>query len=396
MIRKKAGALGCINFEGNSFVSGLIFDGVDKSCNGTSQAAKVSGMWFFMVSMVRFDRGFGTGNTLNNSRLFFCHANQNDKGIGNLVDSHVTNCEINANRIGIDIQVGSNDTIYTGNKIEWNDEEGVRIYGRSASNIILGGVIDRNGEAGISVASSASLQVGDLKLRRNGRLSAGSRKCSHIYLEGNAEQSLTISNIKTDYAAGDSGEGDVTPQYTLASGGGAPTGSLLVTGSDLSGAAIGVFGFDHEPTNMKIVGCLGSDDWVTTGFPKIENGKMFFSKFSTGNISPGGTSAAITCELPPTGTQKRRTYGLQIDADNQSTGGTIAGLARFQVERDAGGARIDFAAVQWERSESSIGNTSGHTLQITISNVATDGSSFDVVIDNNHAGHTFSVDGFWI
>ena len=224
-----------ITWGGDNFVQNINFYGVDKSVPMISNASD-GRLFFFNCSSSGFIVGFGKqfgGGTLGSSWFNRCHASQNNYGFRSLVDSHVLNCEMNANTLdGAYQPTGANDTEWIGNKVEFNEINGFNFF-QAEDNSITGGIVDRNYEYGIKVIQTEVI-VSNTQMTRNGRdfnVLGG----SHFYGES---AKFILSNIKTKTGADDGGSGDITPDYCISIGGTTSLSEVHVSNSDLTGFTI--------------------------------------------------------------------------------------------------------------------------------------------------------------
>lgn len=303
----------------------------------------------FQTSVFRCNFGFGQSTGTGNSRLLECHFSGNTTGIRSLIDSHVYMCEVNANEgDGITVASGNNDTVYMGNKVEWNNAKGYEFFDGNSSNIIIGGVVDRNGEAGLSVTSDTDLLVSSVKFRRNGRLSAANAEQDcHIALRGGSTDRLKLLNIQTATGDDDGGGGYLSPLRCItASNNASEVGSII--GCDLRGATEAAF--NERSGGSLVVGTFTGNNvegitLSTGGNPVFTNAasNVGFKTFSEreGLINPGNYSAPVNAvfnDLPPISTFDRAYYQLDVLTRNTSTGGT--GMQRFMLaaQREGGSA----------------------------------------------------------
>lgn len=371
----------CLTFAGNNKVRDLIFHGNNKSLNGISNTRSlVNALFFDRVSMTNYANAYGSTLTVNNSRFINCHAAQNDIGFKNLVDSHVVHAEINANRIGVDGQTGSNDTTYTGCKNEFNDEENWR-FNSVTSITVQGGVCDRAGHAGFRL-TNAEIQITNVKTRRNGRFILADDECSHYFIEGNSSK-VVISNMQTSSGRDDGGGGDLTPNYSVSLRG-ATVGSLVIVGGDASGAVTSPYSEFSSPSNAVITNCIGIEDFINTGnFQKKDaryiNQKAYFSAIAaSGSDSESLTDISI-------GTFSRQYRELVVYGRDTVTGATFFGKVPFVRSRESGSCTFVIYPAISESAPNAVGDNVADDVQISFSSIASDGSSYDLNVTNNSA-----------
>ena len=324
--------------------------------------------------------GFGGNGVFKNCRLIECHFSGNSIGIASLLDSHVFMCEVNSNsNAGIRMSTGINSTIYIDNKVEFNNGDGFQIYGVTKANQILGGLIDRNGGAGISMSGLCEITITGVRLTRNGRLSEENlEKNAHIALLGSVT-GVKIIGISMSSGSNDSGgdPGYSSPISAITASNGVSviesiTGSVLngvensvfterfggslkigtFTGNDVSGIEFG--------SSVNILNAAGNKGYTAPG----ESVEVILLS----NIS-GGAQNAVFSGLKEVANYTRALYEISIVTRKQSTGAT--GIQRFMLaaSREEGGA----SAVLLEVSSFGVTpvvaaafNTTGETLTITL------------------------------
>ncbi len=335
-------------------ISHCTFHGVDRS--RPFQEGTGGGLKMFKTAVFRCAAGFGrtAHYTMGNCRLLECHFSGNTLGVAGLVDSHVAICEINANEAsGVRASAGCNDTVYIDNKVEWNNTKGYEFYGNQSSIQIIGGIVDRNGEAGISATGYAGVLVLGVKFRRNGRESElNAEQDCHVALRGGSQKHFSLVNCNTAAGTGDSGEGYASPSRAIvASNNSSVIG--LVSGCDLTGVTTEVFKerSGGSLTINSFVGndvegvALGSDvtfisEAGNTGLPEIQTitdyGDMVY-RGGTGTIS-AATDVVLT-GLASVNTYSRYAYDVHIvSRDTGDDTYAIIHEAKVVVVRGGGGA----------------------------------------------------------
>lgn len=366
-----AGATYCMAFAGNNHISDLNFYGVDKSCAGFGPGSG-GGLFFDRVSMLRFSVGFGQASAATgNSRLFNCHAASNGDGFRNFVDSHFYGCEVNANDgTGINQQTGANDCTFVGTKCEWNAGANWVFY-QSANCSIVGGVTDRSGgNYGFDIRQS-HLTISGTVVRRSGRNAlTGS---AHFAVGSNT--CLTLNGVITRNGANDDSSGLNTPEkifHVVDSS----SGPIIVNGSDVSGSTGGLRTTSNTLA-ATFAGCRGAPDTVRTF------GEGLNTAVATGETL---TVTATSLEILGlnTNTYQVRRYRVRANFRNGGTGGVAYNEFLIAVTRGSSGGAAAAIYAPSNSGSTSI-NTTGATVNVTVSNVASDGLSFDVVLTNTGA-----------
>jgi hypothetical protein len=356
----------CMAFAGGNTVENLNFHGVNRSCAGFGPGSGDE-LNFINVSMYRFSIGFGKdGAYTGNSRLWNCQANGNTTGVMNFIDSHFYGCEINANEgVGIKQMAGANDCTFVGTKNEWNNGSNWEFY-QTAANNIIGGVTDRSGGSyGFDIRQS-SLTINGTIVRRSGRADASTS--AHFLLGSNSL--VTLNGVVTKTGADDGGGGLVTPAYVFR-GVDSSGGDLYANGCDLTGSVTAMTSGSAIP--FVFSGCKGPVDTLRT------------LGVSSGQIANAGTLTATVSgvNVPPLGLYSSNVYRYKaaVNFRNVSTGEVFANDFLIRVERGgSGGATAGVYAIAYEPSTRI--NISGASLNISLTGVAADGSSFGVTATN--------------
>lgn len=360
-----------INFVGNNSVENINFHGVDRSVDGFGPDSGGS-LFFRDVSFFRFANGFGkaSGSYTGNSRFWNCQASGNTTGIRNFVDSHFYGFEVNANEgVGINMQAGANDNTFIGTKNEWNNETNW-VFFQSQNNTIVGGVTDRSGGLyGFDVRQS-HLVINGTVIRRSGRSDAAAS--AHMLLGSNS--ALILSGVQFRHGANDDGSGLDTPARIFHVADSA-SGPVSINGCDLTGSTTGEI---SSGTTLQAAysGNLGIPDVQTP----------WASANST--VADG---ASLTMSVPELKARKLsadtssvRRYRLLVNVRNSSTGLIFVNNFEFIIQRPASSLAVGFFPASDPLSTSI--NTTGASVNISVTNIANDGATFDVVAANESGG----------
>ena len=346
-----------ISWGASCEISQCTFHGVDRS--RPFQEGSGGGLKLYKVAVFRCEKGFGrtAHYTMGNCRLLLCHFSGNTTGIAGLVDSHVAFNEVNANEgSGIRASAGCNDTVYMDNKVEWNNTKGYEFYGNQSSIQIIGGIVDRNGEAGISATGYAGVLVLGVKFRRNGRLSElNAEQNGHVALRGGSQKYFRLVNCDTAAGTGDSGEGYNSPAYSIVASDSASVLGL-VSGCDLTGANTQVFKV-RNGGSLSINSFIGNDvegiaygssvnlvsESGNTGIPEAQAipdyGSMIY-RGGTGNIT--AATDLILTGLTSVNTYSRYAYDIHLVTRNPGDDTyAIVQEAKLVVVRGGGNTRVE-------------------------------------------------------
>lgn len=354
-----AGASFCVEFAGLNNVEDMNFHGLNRTCHGLG-VTPGNGLNFRNVSMVWFNRGFGSNTYIRNSRFWNCHAAQNVNGGRDFVDSHWYGGEINANTgAGVYMGTGANDTVFVGTKNEWNGGNNWTFF-NSFSCAVIGGVTDRAANHGVEAIGSRLILDG-IEVRRSGANGTG------VHFNFGANSSVVMTGVTTAVGANDDGSGATTPAYSLRMDG-TTIGKLRASACDLAGFVTG-FISGALTGNYRFSACDG-----------ILNTRDFVVFPTNGDITDAGTLVVplTTTALPASGRVVRR-LGVQINTRNNGTGAVSTN--RFNVQIARGGSNATAAVVWVEQTGNTEINTSAANVLVTVGNVAADGSTFDLTLN---------------
>ena len=354
------------SLSGNVCFSGLVFIGRNGAGNiiKSSDGTKIGHITFNGCSIFAMNVGIGGPGVPNymGAEINGCSIAECGTGINNIVDSKIFGGNVSNNtNNGIYLGTGANDNVIVGTKIEWNGANNISFYG-AKHNAISGCVIDRSGGDGISILSNSDAIISGCCIRRSCRDATANN--SHVSIGNGC--SVVISGVQMRSGADDDGTGNTTPLHSIALTG-SPT-YLSVTGSDLNGCTDTVMSFNgNSIEKMRIIGC--------PGIPDMKDRK------NLGTISESSSGSA-TFYLSPITTYNSYTVIVRVTARNTSTGSIVYGEVPIIIRRAAGDAAATICSTSYETTSGVVG-TSNEMFVISTSNVAVDGSSFEVSILNN-------------
>jgi hypothetical protein len=375
-VAKLAGATNLFRFGTRCVIDSMFLYGVDRSSHGCQMIDDTQGANLTILNSAfhRFDRGLGTGGYLRVAEVFNTQFINNNRGSQNLIDARLGAVIFKSSQeFGTLLQAGANANQFV--ECRWEFDVGPGFVSSSAGgNSIIGGLIDREGEEGVRLIDSDLTMTGTI-LRRNGRFILGTDECTHIYMEGST---LIHSALVTTTGADDGGGGDTTPNHTISVESTAST--VIGSGSDLSGAVTSVL---REGTTLisKQSSNLGIEDYNNVDLLQTVDGEIFYNKQNSSDLATSATFLA-SYNLPAIGTFERNLFTLQVTLRNTS-GGTRHGIIYMVQSREGAGATVAVGIIQ----ESVVGafGISGEDMELVVSNIATDGSSFDITYTNNDA-----------
>ncbi|ENO7622132.1 hypothetical protein ACB486_005648, partial [Klebsiella pneumoniae] len=279
---------------------GLLLDGRDRSRPLFNQENQQRGGMLFNCGIYRFLYGIGS-YSYTSVQVGMSSICANQDGVYNLIDSRLINCTINANtRNGVYLRNGANNNLFQNIRNEWNGGVGYLSDG-SVGNIINGELVDRNGSANFAVLNGGGFLVGDVFSQRPGRTSAaGSSYNTHFYMEG-AGSYIMLSNVVTRTGVDDDGQGTLTPERVLTTGGGSTDMTFMANGCDLSGYTISALRQITTAEKMIFRGNKGTTDLITTGLYQFQNGRGNVGGAKSNQVLTSGVGSVLTLSFQETG-----------------------------------------------------------------------------------------------
>ncbi|HBU6676815.1 TPA: hypothetical protein RRU48_005554, partial [Klebsiella pneumoniae] len=204
-------------------------------------------------------------------------------------------CTINANDRGVALTGGANNNFFGGCRNEWNTGDNWYAY-QAGENQISGELCDRAGRGGVVAAKGSSWILNGVNVRRSGaNQTVGDDYSANFIIIDDGK--IELSGVRTGVGANDSGDGGtISPSYNvsaLGSGG----GTLLVSGSDMTGFVTSAINKKAATLNKSITGNLGMDDDVNVGMTQVVKGRRIIGSQSSGTLEG---SAGATLSLTKT------------------------------------------------------------------------------------------------
>ncbi|MEC6300141.1 right-handed parallel beta-helix repeat-containing protein, partial [Klebsiella pneumoniae] len=326
---------------------GLLLDGRDSSRPLFNQENQQRGGILFNCGIYRFLYGIGS-YSYTSVQVGMSSICANQDGVYNLIDSRLINCTINANtRHGVYLRNGANNNLFQNIRNEWNGGVGYLSDG-SVGNIINGELVDRNGSANFAVLNGGGFLIGDVFSQRPGRTSAaGSSYNTHFYMEG-AGSYIMLSNVVTRTGVDDDGQGTLTPERVLTTGGGSTDMTFMANGCDLSGYTISALRQITTAEKMIFRGNKGVPDLITTGLYQFQNGRGNVGGVKSNQVLTSGVGSMLALSFQETGladpTTAQATLPLCRTLLIESlTSGGVSGKFKlpFQIRRVVQAANVD-------------------------------------------------------
>ncbi|WP_301697278.1 hypothetical protein [Klebsiella pneumoniae] len=326
---------------------GLLLDGRDSSRPLFNQQNQPRGGMLFNCGIYRFLYGIGS-YAYTSVQVGMSSICSNNDGVYNLIDSRLINCTINANtRHGVYLRNGANNNLFQNIRNEWNAGVGYLADG-SVGNIINGELVDRNGSANFAVLNGGGFLIGDVFSQRPGRTSAaGSSYNTHFYMEG-AGSYIMLSNVVTRTGIDDDGQGTLTPERVLTTGGGSTDMTFVANGCDLSGYTISALRQITTAEKLIFRGNKGVADQITTGLYQFQNGRGNVGGVKSNQVLTSGAGAVLTLSFQETGLADPTTAQATVPLcrtlliESLTTNG-VSGKFKlpFQIRRVVQAANVD-------------------------------------------------------
>ncbi|MCG0522703.1 hypothetical protein [Klebsiella pneumoniae] len=347
VIRKASGA-DYIFGAGSTFrIYGCILDGRDNTRPLINNTNQLRGGILYNCGMYRFLYGVGSyGYTsIQVGRSSIC---ANTIGIRNLIDSKIIDVTLNAQTShGVSLQAGANNNLFQNVRNEWNGGVGYNIYA-SVGNIITGELVDRSGAANFAITGGGGAVIGNLFSQRPGRTAdSGASYNTHFYMEG-AGSYIMLSNVVTRTGVDDDGQGKLTPERVLTTGGGSTDMTFIANGCDLSGYTLSALRQITTAEKMIFRGNKGAPDLITTGLYQFQNGRGNVGGAKSNQVLTSGVGSVLALSFQETGladpTTAQATVPLCRTLLIESlTSGGVSGKFKlpFQIRRVVQAANVD-------------------------------------------------------
>ncbi|MGQ9093716.1 hypothetical protein ACUU0D_26540, partial [Klebsiella pneumoniae] len=290
VIRVAAGASFPFYSTGRHVFRDIVFDGRDKTTYlfyspGTAtqfNGTRLEGCGFYRFAIGIGWASGGTARYIGTMKAYFCSISGNGDGVRNLIDSMMFGCTINANDRGVALTGGANNNFFGGCRNEWNTGDNWYAY-QSVENQIFGELCDRAGRGGVVAGAKSSWILNGVNVRRSGaNQPVGNDYSANFIIIDDGK--IELSGVRTGVGANDSGDGGtISPSYNvsaLGSGG----GTLLVSGSDMTGFVTSAINQKATTLNKSITGNPGMDDDVNIGMTQVVKGRRIIGSQSSGTL----------------------------------------------------------------------------------------------------------------
>ncbi len=309
-------------------MAGFTIDGNGTGANGIVGDATQGYLYLDGMDLRNLNKALGDASYIHTVKAKGCTFFGNVNGIYAPIDSIFDGCFISANTVaGVYCGNGANANIFTGNKVEWNQQYGMHLQD-CADITITGGVFDRNYLEGLLIDNTTSyVAITGVSFKRNGRTDT-SANWAHMRLTGSANH-IVISGNTTRTGQDDGGTGTVTPQYAIDIAS-ASVDSVTITGNDLTGwTSGGAIRIAAAATNIVARANLGAEDIEAVLSIVSAAGTTVLDGTVTNIVVTGTTTQALTLPGARTGRKFRLT--------NRSTGTVTVNRAGADTINGAAG-----------------------------------------------------------
>lgn len=342
VIRVAAGASFPFYSTGRHVFWDIVFDGRDKTTYlfySTDKSTEFNGTRLEGCGIYRFSIGIGwnkdgSSRYIATVKAHFCSLSGNRDGVKNLIDSMMIGCTINANDRGVALVGGANSNFFGGCRNEWNAGDNWYAY-ESIENQISGELCDRAGRGGVVAGKDSSWFVTGVVVSRSGaNQPVNDNYSANFVIIDNGK--IVISGVRTRNGANEWGQGGTNSPSFNVSVLGSGNGTLLVSGSDMTGFVTSAINQKAPTLNKSITGNLGMDDDVNIGMTQVVKGRRIIGSQSSGTLAG---SAGATLSLTKTNifqnsfdTYITRSILIECRIGSQSFGDDIKIPVRFRRE----------------------------------------------------------------
>ncbi|QLF80674.1 tailspike protein [Escherichia phage vB_EcoP_SP5M] len=303
VIRVAAGASFPFYSTGRHVFRDIVFDGRDKTTYlfySADKSTEFNGTRLEGCGIYRFAIGIGwnkegSARYIATVKAHFCSLSGNGDGVKNLIDSMMIGCTINANDRGVALVGGANSNFFGGCRNEWNAGDNWYAY-ESIENQISGELCDRAGRGGVVAGKDSSWIVTGVVVARSGtNQPMNDNYSANFVIIDNGK--IVISGVRTRNGAKEWGQGGTNSPSFNVSVLGSGNGTLLISGSDMTGFVTSALNQKAPTLNKAITGNLGMDDDVNVGMSQVIKGRRIIGAQSSGRL-PATVGATLSFTKP--------------------------------------------------------------------------------------------------
>ncbi|MBA7846888.1 hypothetical protein HV213_15900 [Klebsiella sp. RHBSTW-00484] len=385
VIRKKNGSTNMFFWNTSCFAEEIVFDGVDRSTPAIeSQSGGKITVGFFKCGFYRWAKvGNKTGAYLGCS-FQLCGFNQNTIGIYNTVDGNHIGCVINANKSdGVRLETGADSNTFLNCRCEWNEGNNWSFFGCTSIQV-LNEICDRAYSYGFRI-SNANVTLSNVDIRRSGKTATGNNS-AHFYIESST---VKMIGVKTSSGVDDTGGNmvDASPAYTIQWVGAANSSTFDALGCNFSGFTAGVQNTtSSQAATRRVIDCKSLDDFVNEGNALISGGRRYIQHVQSQGVA-GNIPVRLSFSTRRVNTDSNDINTINLLWRHTSTGTSNGATVTVVTSRGTGPATMNVIGIQCKGDiigEDDVNSTTlpppvGRNYQLTVGNVATDGSTFDLI-----------------
>jgi hypothetical protein len=364
------------------------------TCDGISAGANVLNMRDVTVRMGRYGLGgpVATGTNTPNQRV--CYLNNCEfygcvTGIGDLVDSWMTNCYMTFCTRGAVFTGQSGSITMVGCRVEWNTTYGIQIDSTS-DTIISTTTFDRNYISGLYLNGTYMTSITGCYFKRNGRNLDG----NSCHIRFNSAGAVTVTGCISRHGKDDDETGNDAPAVWARESG--TSGNISFVGNDLSGATASVpmtlanVWAGNLPNSYVFANNIGMlMDERSIGRPVVQSG-FAYQDVQNFNI-PASSTANIPFVHDPVPAFSGVAHKLRVTARNQNTGTMYSVEFNYLIQREGGTPTITPSAALGTIGTAGYIAFGSGTLQLSWIGIAADVSTYTLRIQNTSATATHFV-----
>lgn len=389
-LRAIGGSISIIDVQGVYYptIRGLHLDGLNTVVNGIS-GGSYNGAFECLV-LIRCGRGIGgsalTGadNYTHEAELRSVQAAYCTSGLFNFIDTQAIGITLTDCTIGVEMLTGAHSNEFVAGRYEWCTAQNIYLF-ESSNNRFVGGLVDSGYGEGAAIASCAGTNTfTGMAFNRNARSGSGEESV-HVALLANPG-TTAFSNVTFRAGVDDDGGGPMRPEYLFRFFG--VNGGLIVNSPDLGGYTNAQWWTGPLP-DMLVMDGPGIE---RAGRGVIQNARRPFlldGQSVQHRVVHGGVAAGAT-QVFPLGQVGAIAFSqasreLTITTTDLTSGAVRA--ARFPVilSRGAGGAALLLGTAFGEAGATGYFGTGSGTIRLSVGNVAADGTTFDLSVQNTGA-----------
>jgi hypothetical protein len=321
---------------------------------------------------------------LSNSEFFNCVT-----GIGDLVDSWITNCYMSYCMNGAVFTGQSGSITMTGCRAEWNTVRGVQIDDAS-DTVICATTFDRNFVSGLYLNQTFKASVVGCYFKRNGRNLDGN-SCHILF---NSAGEIAITGCNSRHGKDDDETGNDSPAVWVRENG--TSSNISFVGNNLNGVTgtipmtLSHFWTGNLPDSYSFSNNVGLlMDERAGGRPVLESG-FAYQDSQTINL-PAGTTGSVQLYHDPVPTFSGVSHKLRVTARNESNGAMSSAEFNYLIHREGTTPSLTQSAAFGAIGTAGYLAFGSGTLRLSWTSIASDASTYTLSVQNTSAVDTHDV-----